>query len=329
MSTATFSLFPKLEKSLRLKIWEDACFQRARHRPGLHYIKLDENRQLAPLNCSWQATGPKNRSAYLWHAGLWMACKESRKVAVEHWREQNWPDLQARIKGLDLGDAIWFSSETLFSKTGLIHRRGDYEPWRQVVDGFWDAFFITADSWEPLIENWNPIRLEADDEWGDGHKHYLMDIGVEFDPSWNLQIVKLNPESPFSDYPPSLAFLIRILLDLADKNYFLEIVYLLDKNVLWRHDTHGRYYDQPIFSDCDHQYIELSSCSNLDEESPFSFFLKQLDKLLGAKLTIIQYGTTELRDVWGLPIELTAHRLIRPVVRLDNYRADINGHKVR
>ncbi|KAM0355129.1 hypothetical protein ACHAPU_000989 [Fusarium lateritium] len=327
MSTATFHPFLKLEKSLRLMIWESACYERSKGRPGLHYIKMDENRLLAPLNCDWQTTGRRNRSAYLWHAGLWTACKESREVAAEHWRKQNWPDLREKIKSLNLGDAVWFDSESVPTEYGLIHIKGDYEPWHQVADGFWDMFCITADSWEPLVENWKPIQLDVDDEWGCGHKQDVMDIAVEFDPSWNLEIVNFTPESRLSDYPASLAFLIKILLDIADKKYYREHINLLDKNVLWDYNTDWRCPGHPIYSDCDHQYIELSSISNVDKESPLAFFLEQLDRLLRKKLTIIHYGTTELTDSWGSSIELNTCSLIMPVVRPDNQRPGLNRRR--
>ncbi|SCV39111.1 uncharacterized protein FFB14_07099 [Fusarium fujikuroi] len=119
MSRATFHPFPNLPVEIRLQIWEDACFDWGNGRFGLHYIKLNENRQLAPLNCEWQTAGPRNRSAYLWHAGLWTACKESRDVAAKHWSNQGWPDMQENTKDKGLGDVIWFHSEPLQAETLL------------------------------------------------------------------------------------------------------------------------------------------------------------------------------------------------------------------
>ncbi|KAF5592348.1 hypothetical protein FPCIR_5669 [Fusarium pseudocircinatum] len=328
MSRSTFHQFPNLPVEIRLQIWEDACFDWASDRYGLHYIKLNENRQLAPLDCEWQTTCPGNRSAYLWHAGLWTACKESRDIAAKHWINQGWPDIQHNTKDKSLGDVIWVQSEPfpppIYIRQGLIHRKGDYEPWHQVTDMERDIFCVTAESWEPLVRNWKPLHIEAEDEWGRHFIDDVMNVAVEFDPSWYQTIEKFSKDNPISDYPPSLAFLIRLLFDQAHNKESRKAVQLIDRNVLWHVENErlARYY--PIYVDCDHEYFEIN-CHELQWDSPLSHFLSLLDRLIGDKLTKIEYGEPRpnydpSESDWEQDDRLPPEELMRFVVRRDNLR---------
>ncbi|KAG5748176.1 hypothetical protein H9Q70_009165 [Fusarium xylarioides] len=328
MSQATFHPFPNLPVEIRLQIWGNACFDWRGGRSGLHYIKLNEDRQLAPLNCEWQTTGPRNRSAYLWHAGLWTACKESRDIAGKHWSSQGWSDVQENTKDKSLGDVIWFHSERfpppIHIRQGLIHGKGDYEPWHQVTDMDRDIFCVTAESWEPLLRNWKPLRIEAEDEWGRHFIDDVMNVAVEFDPSWNQAIKNLNKDNRIKDYPPSLAFLIRLLLDQAHNKKSRKAVQLVDRNVLWHVENERMARYHPIYMDCDHEYLEILSFE-LKRDSPLSRFLSLLDTLIGDKLTKIEYGEPRFKynlseSDWEQDDRLSPEELMRFVVRRDNLR---------
>lgn len=324
MSRATFHPFSNLPVEIRLQIWEDACFDWSCGRSGLHYIKLDENRQLAPLNCEWQTTGPRNRSAYLWHAGLWTACKESRDIAAKHWSNQGWSDFQENTKEKCLGDVIWFDTPfppPVILRTGLIHRKGDYEPWHQVADMHSDIFCVTAESWEPLVRNWKPLHVEAEDEWGRHFIEDVLNIAVEFDPSWNLLLKKFTPDNCIKDYPPALGFLIRLLLDQAHAKEHRKRVQLIDRNVLWNVDNE-RLACHPIYVDCNHEYFEVHFF-DLQCDSPLSHFLSLLDSLIGDKLTKIEYGEQSFKyslskSDWEQDDRLSPKELMGFVVRRDN-----------
>ncbi|KAF5638745.1 uncharacterized protein FTJAE_5132 [Fusarium tjaetaba] len=327
MSPVTFHPFPNLPYEIRQQIWEDACFDWRGDRLGLHYIKLNENRQLAPLNCEWKTTGPRNRSAYLWHAGLWMACKESRGIAAKHWSVQGWTDFQKNTKDKSLGDVISFRSEPLhpdYVRQGLIHRKGDYEPWHQVTDMDKDIFCVTAESWEPLVRNWKPLRVVAEDEWGRQFIDAVTNIAVEFDPSWYQTIKKFSPDNHVSDYPPSLAFLIRFLFDQVHNKEYRKVVQLIDRNVLWHVDNEALALLHPIYMDCDHEYFEIDS-HELQRDSPLSRFLSLLDDLIGDKLTEIEYREHGSRynlseSDWEQDDRLPPKELMRFVVMRDNLR---------
>ncbi|KAF5684593.1 hypothetical protein FCIRC_3937 [Fusarium circinatum] len=327
MSRGTFHPFPNLPVEIRLQIWEDACFDWGCGRFGLHYIQLNESRQLAPLNCEWQTTGARNRSSYLWHAGLWTACKESRDIVGKHWSSQGWSDFQKNTKDKSLGDVIWFLSEPfpppIRIRQGLIHRKGDYEPWHQVADMERDIFCVTAESWEPL-RNWKPLHIDAEDEWG---RHFIDDVtnvAVEFDPSWYQTIERFSEDTLVGDYPPSLAFLIRLLFDQAHNKEHRKSVLLIDRNVLWhvKNEALARYH--PIYVDCDHEYFEINS-HELKWDSPLSDFLSLLDRLIGGKLTKIEYGEPSFKynlseSDWEQDDRLRPEELMRYVVRRDNLR---------
>ncbi|KAH7147907.1 hypothetical protein DER46DRAFT_515492 [Fusarium sp. MPI-SDFR-AT-0072] len=106
MSSPAFHPFPNLPPELRLQIWKSACFPFTANEPGLHYADLanlpDKNLREAE-DLYWSPIGmiallpdfqtsPKplesvrrpNRSVYMWDAGLWKACRESRGVIAAH-----------------------------------------------------------------------------------------------------------------------------------------------------------------------------------------------------------------------------------------------------
>ncbi|KAF5576916.1 hypothetical protein FPANT_10697 [Fusarium pseudoanthophilum] len=104
-----FQRFPDLPAELRLKIWKAACFPYAPNQRGLHYIDLEtvekglingalmgsmEMNALHPdfptSHNGQLAVGRANKSAYMWDAGLWKACRESREVVSAHFQLKLW-----------------------------------------------------------------------------------------------------------------------------------------------------------------------------------------------------------------------------------------------
>ncbi|KAG4273323.1 hypothetical protein FPRO04_09687 [Fusarium proliferatum] len=187
-----------------------------------------------------------------------------------------------------------------------------------------DIFCVTAESWEPLVTNWKPLHVEAEDKWG---RHFIDDvtnIAVEFDQSWYQTIKKFSPNNRVKDYPPSLAFLIRLLLDQAHNKKYRKAVQLIDRNVLWLVESEQLARYHLIYMDCDHEYFEVYS-SELERRSPLSDFLSLLDRLIGDKLSKIEYG--EPRFKYNLSesdseqdYRLPTEELMKFVVRRDNLR---------
>jgi hypothetical protein len=191
-----------------------------------------------------------------------------------------------------------------------------------------DIFCVTAESWEPLVRNWKPLRVVAEDEWGRQFIDALTNIAVEFDPSWYQMIKQFSPDNHLSDYPPSLAFLIRFLFDQVHNKYYRKVVQLIDRNVLWHVDDEALALLHPIYMDCDHEYFEIDSYE-LQRDSPLSRFLSLLDDLIGDKLTEIEYrehpsrynlSESDWESDWEQDDRLPPKELMRFVVRRDNLR---------
>lgn len=137
---AAFDLFASLPCELRLEIWKFAIRPAGR---GIHRFSIfnkqtdrdDPSRRLAITNtrdgqqvrhtatapripgareCSWTEG---NASAYLWDAGLWTACRESREVIVWHFRVHHWDHVR---RGLLRSPRHWTAvSPLLYRHTRL------------------------------------------------------------------------------------------------------------------------------------------------------------------------------------------------------------------
>ncbi|KAF5547662.1 hypothetical protein FNAPI_8493 [Fusarium napiforme] len=321
MSPVTFHPFPNLPYEIRQQIWEDACFDWRGSRFGLHYIKLNKRQLLPPFNCEWQTTGRRNRSAYLWHANLWTACKESRDIAAKHWRKQGRPDVQETDKYEIVGDIVCDRLESYADGHRVTHTKGDYEPWHQIVDIRVDIFCITAELWDPLLKDWEPLYTPAKSiqeiPWqyclGNGFSR----MALEFDPSWSLMIENFTRNNCIADYPPSLQFLIRILMDHAHCPHCAHKLILIDKHSLWYGDEEITTGDNPVYVDCDYEYVQ-HTVSFIGPASPLSRFLRQLGGLIGRKLDRI--ASKSIYHGGQHFYHLYPEKLLNVIVRRDNQR---------
>ncbi|CVL03331.1 uncharacterized protein FPRN_11717 [Fusarium proliferatum] len=135
MSPNTFHLFSQLPCELRLQIWESAIKKRTtniydysqwnwgsvgveslmpqaqkKQSYGINYVRFVNTGDFIPLDCSWNKPRPTNRSAYLWHAGLWMACKESHEVMRKYWFNDSFYKENPEYVDADLNGGLrkWF-----------------------------------------------------------------------------------------------------------------------------------------------------------------------------------------------------------------------------
>ncbi|KAG5782449.1 hypothetical protein H9Q73_003883 [Fusarium xylarioides] len=150
MSSVAFHRFPNLPAELRLKVWKAACFPCTANHRGIHYIDLAtigdgslskfqirdnvpmEMRALHPdCQTSPNAQGPvgrANRSAYMWDAGLWRACKESREVISMHFQLRIWRRTQDKqIDPLELDEGLSRACQPYLSKVALEFFSSDEE----------------------------------------------------------------------------------------------------------------------------------------------------------------------------------------------------------
>ncbi|GKU04139.1 hypothetical protein FLAG1_04253 [Fusarium langsethiae] len=207
MDHTTFHPFQRLPFELRLQIWEEACLKQRRSFQALHYVTIDSATEVVSLSHNWDDSKPSNKSIYLWDAGLWTACQESRNVVAKHWAKQprpyNYVDMyiNCSLKEAEYYcDHVWPEKEQDW-KVRTLFSRVDGEHWRQTVHLERDYFCILADNWEPLARNWESFSSD------------LSGIAIEFDPSWNLSLENKTSAFYIKDVHASLEFLLRLLFD--------------------------------------------------------------------------------------------------------------------
>ncbi|KAH7179957.1 uncharacterized protein B0J16DRAFT_323424 [Fusarium flagelliforme] len=101
MSARTFHRFPELPCELRHLIWEASCFNRHEKRHGIHYVDCHGWRGYKTrIKC--HPAGESGISACLMDAGLWAACRESRRVIKRRMRQHGLLDTDEENKSLCL-----------------------------------------------------------------------------------------------------------------------------------------------------------------------------------------------------------------------------------
>ncbi|CEI39884.1 hypothetical protein FVEN_g2162 [Fusarium venenatum] len=219
ITAPTFHGFPKLPPELRVKIWKAACLPRTDNDHGIQYITVDVvvkdgvdedvvilNENLdgydANARVDRDANGyvvlralahTKNRSvntpttsndykesAYLWDAGLWIACRESRNAIAKHL------DIDARLQ---VGDSeikkcpvSWYKKK--FLSTLVPHKKD--KVWRPMVVPRSDIFCIAAGPLRALPKNPHGMKPLAPFL---GQRNFTITedwkIAFKFDSGWN------------------------------------------------------------------------------------------------------------------------------------------------
>lgn len=114
-------------------------------------------------------------------------------------------------------------------------------------------------------------------------------LAFEFEPSWNIKLSQNDNYYPIKKFPPSLAFMIRLVFEAAHtRNFTTPPIRLIDRNVQWINDDNT----QPrldTFYDCDHEYVEISmkrgsSSARIVCHSSVLEFFDHLDRLLEDRL---------------------------------------------
>ncbi|KAL7758924.1 hypothetical protein ACKLNR_011351 [Fusarium oxysporum f. sp. zingiberi] len=340
MALSTFHLFPQLPYELRLQIWDSAIrkkptikldssgwdhdrFDAVNWLPeipenmtyGIHYVRLDHKGDFIPLDCNWNNPHPVNRSACLWHAGLWMACKESRQVMQKRWfGHPYYNDAQEEVdEQVNDGLRKWFYRNG--EGVDVIcdwwaQDQEEYEPWLMATSAG-DMFCITPASYNPLSE------LKRSASRGDMSKY-----AVEFDPSWTSELAGLDKYQPTYHLPPTLAFAIKIFYEIATMDMRLpSVINLIDRHSGWKSVSNTE--NSPVFYDCEHEYIQIDpsnpcASNHIVQCAPMLRFLDQVDRLLKNILT--NKRKTSL-SAWGdctiLPDGLSVRKLVRVMVRRD------------
>ncbi|CEI70255.1 unnamed protein product [Fusarium venenatum] len=125
----------------------------------------------------------KDRSVYSWHAGLWTACRESRRVVARH-------------------DIDLVRPEEEDTAALMLSSRLGAEQWRQVVPSE-DLFCISGSNKKPSDLDW-PCLVDESLETPPKN------VAFEFDPSWAVAL-ESRPEDPFIWDTPRASFELALL----------------------------------------------------------------------------------------------------------------------
>ncbi|RSL48357.1 hypothetical protein CEP54_012959 [Fusarium duplospermum] len=332
MTSSIFHPFPRLPTELRLQIWEKACLPSRRQHFGLHYFTIGNDKKLVPVGWN-KARRPKkhrpenqgNRSAYLWHAGLWAACRESRAVIIEHYQFNDWEELMGTAENEGESPRRVDTNSEMAVPPAMITVREGHDRWYFTVYPTRDIICVTPDGCELIF--WSGERFSMLNSLpfatSDTLTLGVANLALEFDPSWNCGL----PGNIFTlkEERSPRGFLARMLEDIVDGSCCPSL-WIIDKNVRW--SIASDRVICPVFYGYDGEYVEIQlSDTHPDPErrargSPVAYFLRRLGKM----------GDEDLRERWGrsplFPTRADAltERCIRLLARRDNQVAgDVDG----
>ncbi|KAI6771285.1 hypothetical protein HG531_008910 [Fusarium graminearum] len=189
----TFNRFPDLPPELRIKIWKLVIRE---DKPGVHIFNHDGPRPMTSMGWrSWTFTEPlprhyfnsikedvprKNVSTYLIDGGMWTACKESRSIMEDHFRQSEWLETSSiteeerkdRLKALS-DDKLEMPSTGNFVGSPLHFL---------TVRPHQDLFVLQVDCLDKV--KWDDISF--DHALGSGSLGYrgISNVAIEFNPEW-------------------------------------------------------------------------------------------------------------------------------------------------
>ncbi|KAF5971897.1 hypothetical protein FBULB1_8985 [Fusarium bulbicola] len=341
MSPPTFHLFSQLPCELRLQVWESAIREctkynydfspwicvpgeedlkpesQKKHTYGINYVCLDSRGDYIPLDCSWNKPHPANRSAYLWHAGLWMACKESREVMRK--RLFHSPCSKGHLDDVDkqvnCGLRKWFYGneegvDVIWNGWG--RKIEPCEPWLMATSRG-DMFCITPDNHRPLTR----FKL-----FRQSSEFCIYKYAVEFDPAWVSELAGLDKYQPTHRLSPTLAFAIKVFCGIATQERSLpSVIHLIDRYSGWKRVSNAE--ELSVHYDCEHEYIQIDPSNplarnRLIRSTPMLRFLDQVDRLLKYTLTWKRKTSPRAWGDYGLPPDgLSVRKLVRVMARRD------------
>ncbi|KAF5681530.1 tetracycline resistance [Fusarium circinatum] len=316
-TSPTFELFSRLPTELRLKIWESACLlYSSRIEGGLHYVTVDavdtedtwkadyihpvhDNPNLEGSIFDYEGDGyvalraleypcdktgnslslvkPPNKSAYLWDAGLWLACTESREVVSKHSYSKEW--LACREQPLQSDERPWYRKDF----PSAIVPQNKSEKWCPLVKPNCDMFCIDTSNLEAIpqypymdmmllvpffgtkkftvIGNWN-IAFKFDRSWNENFPFNWSDLMEREDSIRSRLANSLSHEQVAVDPVPSL--------------------WIIDDTVHWIAQSHQTY--RAAWRDLEDEYVAIDwdeTRSNMVDrtQGAVTYFLNALQHL--------------------------------------------------
>ncbi|CAI6070766.1 unnamed protein product [Clonostachys chloroleuca] len=182
----------------------------------------------------------RNRSAYMWDAGLWATCRESRKVAMKAFKMGFW---EARIRQIE-----------------SMKKRGEWV-WGEFVGGVWMPDPKGEDRCLPLLQRVTPRQTGSTttNEPFDLMVMLFQDICCV---DINILLSMEGSREKMQEF--STAFLIGTFpfTDEFLPHEAKPVVFEFDPNRCNRQDqtllgSSSRNLSQQVFHDCDHEYIDI------------------------------------------------------------------------
>ncbi|KAK7215378.1 hypothetical protein V2G26_003381 [Clonostachys chloroleuca] len=305
---ASFHFFSNLPYDLREQVWKQAIRPSAKNWSGIHHfsilhsnMKLDSTASKpklipssrdVPTSCdkgtAFAAEIPgtegaqANRSAYMWDAGLWTACWESRQIILRHWEMKKWWEKRRNI--LSEGMWFWYGEEkwrenqdfcVTINAPSLTTNDGG-EEWQLMVRPYDDAFYFDPKSlkdalkqpnslqhYDTLVEIMQDLPFSGLDYGCQPVRHLIFD----FDPNW---LNNLPRRDAHVDSGSPQEFIIDLLWLLAGRRTEEERdfhIWLIDRSrrqsKIQNRDkllpAGGAGDDARVFYNCDEEFVDLGN----------------------------------------------------------------------
>ncbi|CAH0029091.1 unnamed protein product [Clonostachys rhizophaga] len=306
---ASFHLFPDLPYELREKIWQQAIRPSAKNCSGIQHFSIRHSN----MNLESTASKPKlipssrgvprcdkgtafaaeipgtegaqaNRSAYMWDAGLWTACWESRQIILRHWEMKKWQEKRrcflSEKRGFWYREAEWRENQdfciTINAPSLTINDGG--EEWQLMVRPYDDAFYFDPKSlkdalkqpisnghWDELVDIMQDLPFSGLDYGCQPVQHLIFD----FDPNWLNNLPRYHANV---DRGSPQEFIIDLLWLLAGRRTEERVfhIWLIDRSRRQSSITNGDEVlpadsagkEARVFYNCDEEFVDLGTAGH-------------------------------------------------------------------
>ncbi|KAH7017180.1 hypothetical protein EDB80DRAFT_772641 [Ilyonectria destructans] len=310
MAFNTFSCFSELPAEIRLAIWEFAVRPTGRG-GGLHQFSIlhvqetmdgilrgltmlptppatDVPPYMAAVsrlrNTHGSYNKASNQSAYLWDAGLWTACTESRQVITKHFNCQQWhaakKPFPRRFGNESSSAPMEIKSHDHDAIPATMTVKQNNEHWQLMVRPYQDLFCLTPINWGMCID-WETIFDSLPFSASSNGYGRVTNIAVEFDASWNFNWPETMDDLLNERTPRGLVA--RAVQGYIGQNVDMNI-WLIDRCARRSPTTQETTTRRKIFHDCEQEYIETAPTEVMhDSEAEYThtaaFFMEELDLL--------------------------------------------------
>ncbi|CAH0005032.1 unnamed protein product [Clonostachys byssicola] len=305
---ASFRFFPDLPYELREQIWQQAIRPSAKNYSGIqHFSILHSNMKFestafkpklipssrgVPTSCDEGITfaaeipgtegAEANRSAYMWDAGLWTACWESRQIILRHWEIKKWSEKRRNFQAEGFY-GFWYREEEwrenqdcciTINAPSLITNDGG-EEWQLMVRPYDDAFYFDLESlkdalnqpnpgrtWDNLVEIMQDLPFSGLNYCCQPVRHLIFD----FDPNWLNNLPRYNAHVDSGSTQEFIIDLLWLLAGRSEEETHFHI-WLIDRSRRQSSIKNGDEVllaggageEARVFYNCDEEFVDLGT----------------------------------------------------------------------